>query len=211
MARKHPIIPSGKLDKLDRYIAFVTGEDEILTEAEKQEFWVLSLVDDQLRRSLSWQKINMVVRTKTGIEWSKATTFRYITYAKYVFGSSRHIDKNFERQRVLDWFEKAIFMAIQKKDYWFLGKQLNAYAKIAQLNVPNEAETEKYTPHQYILNIINNNGKNTQVNLADTLGTWSEEERRELAAKVQRASLPDDLDQAMKLIPPLAPDTLDEQ
>lgn len=207
--KRGSFIPAAKLDKLDRYIAFLTGDEESLSPAEQEEFALLSLVDDQLRLSRSWQKIQRIVSIKYGKEWSKATTFRWISYAKYVFGSSSHIDKDYERQRILHWFEMGIQMAIKEKDYWFLGKQLKAYADIAKLNEPEAADDAKFTPHQYILNIINAAGRPTQLDIGNPLDI-APEDRRSVALRAQQFSLPETLDDAINLEPPEPSDSLDD-
>lgn len=211
MAKKaHPFIPTSKLDKLDRFIAYATGEEDSLSPEEQEEFLILSLVDDQLRLARSWQKIARIVEIKTQRRWSKATTFRWITYTKYVFGSTKFVDKNYIRHQAIEWYEKAINMALQAKDYWFLGKQLKQYIEIAGLNEIEGAEDSKFVPHQYILNIINQVGNPTQIDLTNP-NNLAQEDRRSLALKVQHSSLPENLLDAINLQPPEPSDSLDDE
>lgn len=211
MAKKtNPIIHSNKLEKLDKFVAYATGDEEILSPEELQEFQILSLIDDQLRLARSWKAIQRVVEIKYNKQWSKPTVYRWISYTKYVFGTTRHIDKDFERSRAIDWFEKAIQWALKEKDYWFLGKQLKAYADLIGLNDKEIDENQKYEPSQYIMTVVNQIGKNTQINLANPK-SFNAEDVRELAKVIQQGALPENLLDAQNLLPPEQPNTLDDE
>jgi len=188
MSNKPTNIPGAKLEQLDILIQFITGNTKNLSKKQRSLLNIISFIDDQIRDNRTTEDIKQEIEFKYNKHVSSATLYRYIGYAKYVFGSSRTIDKRYELFRLFELSNKVISLASTATDYKYLGEHIVRHLKILA-QIESEQSNLPEPPKVFQIIVQNLHGKPT-IHDADKVHALPVAELRRIAENIQLQSLP---------------------
>ena len=188
--------PDNVLKKLEYLRKVVIGKEKFMPGQLSKYFQVLNYVDDQLRAFCSAEEIIEALEIKFDRKVSKATAYRWIQQAKFLFKTIDPLEKDYDKRVLNEMLKKQIKAADSKGDYLAVDRLIRTYWKANKLDELTEFD-EGSEKNIYQLIINNANGSDLVVDI-DEIYKLNSNFKNELVQKARLNLLPPSLNDIIK-------------
>lgn len=174
------------LDWLRKYLL---GDTTFMPENLKSKWAILNFVDDQLRAFANADEIRKAIEVKYKKKISKATCYRFIQQAKYLFKTINVTEKEYDKRILNETLLSAMKKAYAANDFVAVDRIYRTYWKANDLSNVDDTDAREVVSTYKL--IINNNQQYNLLNLTEL----NDIARNNLITEVRQSMLPPSLEE----------------